>query len=90
MGGCRSTLPPRTRRRTREDLLLNSVLLQEKDKGGRLPQYLTAAFGPSDVVVAALLLAYPEAAKEKGWEGNLPLHYAAGYGASDAVVAQLY
>ena len=76
MGGCRSTMPPDSVRRTRclaALLAAYSEAAKEKDDDGRLPLHVAAGSKASVAVVAALLEAYPEAAKEKGREGNLPL-----------------
>eukprot|EP01043_Picozoa_sp_COSAG02_P085795 COSAG02_NODE_23375_length_720_cov_3.710145_1_plen_100_part_01 len=57
--------------------------------GGHLPLHYAAENQASSEVVAALLEAYPEAAREKDDDGYLPLHYAAQNQASSEMVAAL-
>lgn len=54
-----------------------------------LPLHSACARQPSDSLVEALLLAYPDAASAKDDQGFLPLHYACGNRASDGAVNML-
>ena len=54
-----------------------------------LPLHKACVLSPPESMISALLIAYPEGAKEKDQDGWLPLHCACFYGASSKVVDAL-
>ena len=87
--GRMSLLDDNTHQRPDDEVLplITKTAARQMDSCDRTPLHY-AAQNFSFAVVQALLVAYPEAAKEEDWEGDTPLHLAAKY-SSEAVVQSL-